>query len=176
MREVEIKAHAAEPERLKAELDSLFGAGQEVHKKDRYFRRPGELRQSLRIRRFPDCLELTTKRTGGTAEGENNLEYEFRVPSCEYDRVVAFFHALGHEDYFVKNKDGWEWRDGDMHIELLSVNDLGYFLEIEILLPLDAAESLINDGLGRIHSLLDRLGAGDFIEMRPYRDMILERR
>ena len=176
MREIESKARVADPERVKAILDSLYGEGREVHKRDHYFHLPGSLLQSLRIREHGGKLELTTKHSSRDANGENNEEFEFLADPVEYDRAVAFFHALGHEDYFVKTKDGWEWHADDAHIELLSVNDLGYFAEIEILIPFDADERVADECGKKVLSLLSSLGLAECVERRAYRDMILERR
>ena len=176
MREIESKARVADPEWVKAILDSLYGEGREVHKRDHYFHLPGSLLQSLRIREHGGKLELTTKHSSRDANGENNEEFEFLAASGEYDRAVAFFHALGHEDYFVKTKDGWEWQADDAHIELLSVNDLGYFAEIEILIPFDADERVADECGKKVLSLLSSLGLAECVERRAYRDMILERR
>ena len=176
MREIESKARVADPGRVKAILDSLYGEGREVHKRDHYFHLPGSLLQSLRIREYGGRIELTTKHRSRDANGENNEEFEFFAASGEYDRAVAFFHALGHEDYFVKTKDGWEWHADDAHIELLSVNDLGYFAEIEILIPFDADERVADECGKKVLSLLSSLGLSECVERRAYRDMILERR
>ncbi len=176
MREIEVKAHAVEPERIRAELDSRLGEGREVHKRDHYFHLPGVLEQSLRIRCYDGKTELTTKHNRRDAQGENNLEYEFLALPGEYGRAVEFFHALGHVDYFIKTKDGWEWHDGNAHIELLSVNDLGWFVEIEILLPFEASDEEALQGGRRIHGILSSLGIDDAVEPMSYRDMILERR
>ncbi len=175
MREIESKARVADPERVKAILDFRFGEGREVHKKDHYFHLPGASVQSLRIREYDGKIEITTKHSSRDGNGENNAEYEFLAADGQYGKAVDFFHALGHEDFFVKEKDGWEWYADDAHIELLSVNDLGYFAEIEILLPFDADESLSDKCGKRILSMLSSLGLEGSIERRAYRDMILGR-
>ena len=175
MREIESKARVEDPQRIKEILDSRYGEGRPVHKDDHYFHRPGELIQSLRIRQYGGRIEITTKHNSRDRNGENNLEYEFLAASGEYEKAVAFFHALGHEDYFRKIKDGWEWNDGDAHIELFSVNDLGYFIEIEILIPFDADEECAERSGRRVRSLLSSLDLGKSIEPRADRDMILGR-
>ena len=86
-----------------------------------------------------------------------------------------FFHALGYEDFFIKKKDGWEWFADDAHVELLSVNKLGYFLEIEILLPFDSSLKEAKDAMRKIESLMEKahVDKSDY-EIRSYREMILE--
>lgn len=174
MREIEIKAHARDIDSVLGALRSELGEGKGVHKHDRYFRRPGEAVQSMRIRRFPDRLEFTTKVNSREDGAEDNREYEFTAPLEELEGAVAFFHALGHEDFFIKEKDGYEWQRGDAHIELLSVNDLGWFLEIEVLLPFDSTASEAEAAREEIKALLKLYGVSeDDIETRAYRDMIL---
>ena len=176
MREIESKAKVDRPDCIKAELERRFGQGSEVHKKDHYFHLPGEYLQSLRIREYDGKIEITTKHNSRDSNGENNEEYEFLAACGEYDKAVAFFHALGHEDYFIKRKDGWQWYADDMHIELLSVNDLGCFAEVEILLPFGCSDEKADESGRKIRALLSSLGLEGCIETRSYRDMILERR
>ena len=174
MREIEIKAHAYVD--MKKRIDSLYGEGSEVHKLDHYFRRPGESIQAMRIRSHRGIIEMTCKKAALDEMGENNYEYEFQAPSDQIESAVRFFHALGLEDFFVKKKDGWEWFADGAHIELLEVNDLGFFLEIEILLPFDASEHDAAAAGKEIRTILSKCGADEAaIESRSYRDMILRR-
>ena len=174
MKEIEIKAHARKAEDIKKLFDSLYGEGKPVHKYDHYFRRPGASVQALRIREHKGIIELTTKKTSTSEAGEDNEEYEFQAPLAEKDRAIMFFHALGYEDFFIKKKDGWEWMDGDAHVELLSVNDLGWFLEIEILLPFGSSDDEAEEARKRIDAIMKNAGVSrsDY-EMKSYREMIL---
>ena len=59
---------------------------------------------------------------------------------------------------------------------MLEVNDLGFFLEIEILLPFDAPEYDVAAAGKGIRAILSKCGADEAaIESRSYRDMILRR-
>ena len=175
MREVEIKAWAENPEGIKAHFDNLAGEGGEVHKMDRYFRRPGEKIQAFRIRCFDGKVELTAKKTSSGPDGENNEEYEFRALPDQSDAATAFFHALGYEDFFIKKKTGYEWMAERAHVELLSVNSLGWFLEIEILLPFESDDDEAEEARLEIVSLLAEVGLREKdYESRSYREMILE--
>ena len=175
MREIEIKAHAEKPDAVRSYFSARLGEGREVRKRDHYFRRPGESVQALRIRENNGIVELTTKKTSSGPCGENNAEYEFRALSDQCDAAVDFFHALGYEDFFEKRKTGWEWMDGRAHVELLSVNSLGWFLEIEILLPFDASEDEAAEAGREISALMAAAGIAESdYESRSYREMILE--
>ena len=176
MREIEMKAHARDYGSVLAVLSARLGEGREVHKYDHYLRRPGEEVQSMRIRRFPDRLEFTTKVNSRVGTLEDNREYEFSAPLDQFESSVAFFHTLGHEDFFIKVKDGYEWTDGKAHIELLGVNDLGWFLEIEVLLPFNAGAAEVDEAKGQIMAIFRECGIEEQdIELRAYRDMILRR-
>ena len=177
MREIEMKARIGDADKTAAFLTSRFGSPHPVHKLDHYFRRPGENIQALRIRRNGDLLEFTAKRTSSVDGREDNEEFEFRALPSELDAAVSFFHVLGYEDFFIKKKDGWEWFDGEAHIELLSVNDLGWFLEIEILLPFSSQKSDALRAEEHILSLMRDAGVGSGgIERRSYREMITGRK
>lgn len=174
MREIEMKARVSNPADVKACFDNLAGEGSPVYKDDHYFRLPGSNIQSMRIRRYDGKVELTCKRTSSANGREDNREFEFLALPDQYEKAVAFFHALGHEDFFIKRKKGWEWNVGDAHVELLSVNDIGTFLEIEILLPFDSDDKAADEALSRIAALMERAGICD-IEKKSYREMILEK-
>lgn len=175
MREIEIKARVRDPEKIRAFFSSRLGEGKEVHKTDYYFRRPGEHVQAFRIRLFNGSMELTAKKTSISPEGERNEEYEFRVFPDQADSAALFFHALGYEDFFIKRKNGWEWMDGRAHAELLEVNSLGWFLEIEILLPFGTSDAEAEEAREEIAAIMREAGLSESdYENRSYRDMILE--
>ena len=129
----------------------------------------------MRLRMNNGSLEFAVKRTHSGPEGEDNEEYEFAADPGEYERALEFVHVLGLEDFFIKKKDGWQWMDGDAHIELLSVNTLGWFLEIEVLLPFGSSEGEEARARKAISSIMEECGIAESdYESRAYRDMILE--
>ena len=137
MKEIEIKAHASLS--LKTEIDRLTGdKGESVEKDDLYFRRPGEEIQALRIRVNNGRMEFTAKKQRNIKLSEDNLEFEVSLSVSERDNAIGFFKCLGFEEYFRKHKRGYSWVHDGIHIELLEVNDLGSFLEMEALLPFSA--------------------------------------
>lgn len=175
MKEIEIKAHAADMESLSGVISSVCGRkGRPVSKHDLYFRRPGEKVQALRIRRFPDHLEVTAKKQFQGDVSEENSEYEFRASLDEEDSLVSFFECLGYEKYFIKDKEGFEWFAGPVHVELLRVNDLGIFLEMEYLLDFSCGPDDVVGAQEELFRLLHLFGLseGD-VERRSYREMIL---
>ena len=172
MKEIEVKAHASFS--LKGALDELVGAeGSPVEKDDLYFHRPGEDVQALRIRVNNGSMEFTAKKQHQGAVSEDNLEYEIKLSKDEREEAILFFECLGFEKYFRKHKKGYSWQYDGIHIELLEVNDLGVFLEMEALLPFDADESAVSDAQKRLYSILDKFSLRDDIERTSYREMIL---
>ncbi len=185
MREVELKAHVKDYLQVKNKLESLYGKGTDVSKSDLYFRLPGSVHQALRVRNNRGVLEFTAKKMRNDSKSEDNEEYEVLVDIKQEGNAYAFFECLGYEKYFRKNKAGWEWTVDDIHVELLEVSgfrygeekavkELGYFLEMEILIPFKEKVDLF-EKQNSLYDLLKRLGFCDNdVEMRSYRSMILE--
>lgn len=172
MKEIEIKAHATLA--LKDEIDRMVGSsGTLVEKDDLYFRRPGESLQALRIRVDNGEMEFTAKKQHLGERSEDNLEYEIHLDKKEMESAIQFFECLGFEKYFRKHKRGFSWHYEGIHIELLEVNDLGAFLEMEVILPFEANESAVSSAQDELYSIIDRFGLSDQIERTSYREMIL---
>lgn len=175
MREVEIKAHALSPERTKELISLCCGEGEVVSKRDTYLRR--EDGQMMRVRDNTGSLEATVKKTRKDEKGqEDNLEYEISLGDTSSADALLFFENLGFSFYFNKYKDGWDWNYEGVHIELLKVNNLGWFLEMEALIDFDSSAEVIDERHQFLLSLLKKFGIDeDKIERRSYRSMIFER-
>lgn len=175
MKEIEIKAHAGDMEKMAAIIDSFSDSGRKAVKKhDLYFHRPGETLQALRIRHFADHLEVTAKKQFKDSVSEENQEYEFSASLDQAENLKAFFLCLGYEEYFVKEKTGFEWYFGPVHVELLKVNDLGVFLEMEYLLDFSSSKEDVEHAQKKLYHLLHLFGLDESdVEMKSYREMIL---
>ena len=186
--EIELKAHVPDWEKLKGRIESLQGEGNSVNKSDLYFHRPGEKHQAFRIRRNNGKLEFTAKNTRSDGLSEENDEFEFSAPVEEREKAEGFFKCLGYEPYFRKTKMGFDWDlvQGDIHVELLEVSgfrygcdreekELGWFLEMEILIPFkEASPDTLREKQNKLHKVLHEFGLGEEnIEMTSYRSMIL---
>ena len=104
---------------------------------------------------------------------ECNQELEFHHDNAEDLAVMQDMAALlGYEVFIHKYKRGWSWMCGQVHIELLDVKHLGWFLEMEIISQVDGFEANrpLYDELMRI---LHDLGCQDGdIESRSYQEML----
>ena len=173
MKEVEIKAHATED--LRSTIESITGMeGRTVDKWDQYFHLPGCITQKIRLRKNNGVLEMTTKEQKFTGETEDNAEYEIKFSMDQYDNAHDLINSLGYVDYFVKIKKGWDWTWEGVHIELLKVNDIGWFLEMEALIPLDSSREDVEKAQDTLFRLLHEFGlSDDAVEKTSYRTMII---
>lgn len=176
MREVEIKAWVDDFEAVKSYFDEHASQGRPVYKEDCYFKRPGEKKQALRLRNNGGILEFTTKRNNKNEKGEeNNYEYEFTSSIDQLDKAKEFFTVLGYEHHFIKRKKGFDWDYRKVHVELLEVDGVGVFLEMEALIDFDANEEEVQRNIDLLYSILDEVNIPhDRVERRSYRAMILK--
>lgn len=174
MREIEIKAHALDMERIKAFIEDICDEGHVVSKKDTYLRNEEGL--MMRVRDNTGSLEATVKERRKNERGEeDNLEYEISLGDTKLDDALLFFKNLGFDFYYNKYKDGWDWNLDGIHIELLKVNDLGWFLEMEALMDFDSSVEVVNQKREQLSSLLHQFGVDDSqIEAKSYKSMILK--
>ncbi|MCG8478701.1 MAG: class IV adenylate cyclase, partial [Spirochaetales bacterium] len=104
---------------------------------------------------------------------EENRETEFLVSDGEAFRL--FLYSLGLTCLITKRKEGESWLVDGVTVELSRVNELGCFVELEVVLSDDAADSDIAAARGRLTALLGRLNVSPAsIETRTYTEMIYE--
>lgn len=170
--EIEIKAHASAG--LKERIDEYVGQpGLEVVKSDTYYALPSDVVPRFRIRLENGGILVSAKRNRRMDGLECNQELEFHHDNVEDLAVMQDMAALlGYEVFIHKYKRGWSWMCGQVHIELLDVKHLGWFLEMEIISQVDGFEANgpLYDELMRI---LHDLGCQDGdIESRSYQEML----
>lgn len=187
--EIELKAHieAQRVQQLRQKLatfDSYKDEG-EVLKEDLYYAFNKKDKALFRIRKEivnnKQSVLLTSKPTKAlNGLTEVNQENEFSVSYDQATDVQTFFEGLGYVVCLKKQKKGyacWIYFEGfDIHVELLDVNNLGWFLEIEIV-SLDDINDLfsVTKAQEALYSLLSFLGISEKqIETKSYRSMILE--
>ncbi len=170
--EVEIKAHADAS--LKAAIDNLAGVkGLPVTKDDCYYALPGDEVPRFRIRVEDGHLLVTAKHNRMEGGLECNEELEFVHERLEDKATMeAMARMLGYEVFIHKHKTGWSWMLDDVHVELLDVRHLGWYLEMEVISPVQGFEE--NKGLyDKLRRVLHSLGLGDdAIESRSYQEML----
>ena len=171
--EVEVKLRVAEPEPLARRLDTYAGFVRHYRKTDRYYGKPGGGRPVFRLRDDGDRRICTVKERDLKEDFEHNVETEFSIDdAAAFDRFAA---ALGYTVLVEKRKQGREYRNGDIVLELSEVATLGWFLEIECLLDEASDRSARNAAEERIRAVMDDLALSrDAIETRPYTQMLYD--
>ncbi len=148
--EVELKVHVPDPISLKHTLEQQQGISEALceEKDDIYYAREGEdplfrLRAEKYGSSFTDLhgnVRFTRKHKSLKDGIEVNEEVEFLASAGEADAAHAFFLSLGYEVYIRKTKRGYayDWdlgkQFGPLHVELVEVATLGWFLEMEFIL------------------------------------------
>lgn len=168
MYEIEIKAWIYEPEKIEKKLEEI-GAKKidEFSLKDVYYRHPcydfKERDEELRLRYKKGKIYVTFK---GKADEkrEKRLEIEFEVPK-EFE---ALLECLGFEPCIEKVKHVKRFEYGRYTLELVKVEHLGFFIEIEKMCE-------EKEGSEDLYELLGRLGIPrERIERRYYTEMLEE--
>ena len=125
MFEIELKAHCNIE--TKDIIEKVTGKkGEEVHKSDIYYiRSNGDV---FRNRRIDGINYITLKERYTDEEGiETNIENEFFIKDEELESYID-----GAKITHYKEKDGFSWSYKGTTLEFFKVNNLGYFVEIEI--------------------------------------------
>jgi predicted adenylyl cyclase CyaB len=199
--EVELKARVADKSSVEARVASFASFEGAVDKLDEYWHGPDwriqRGKKGFRVRSESGAADgrsvvtFKTKRSEGGIE--INRESEFGVSDSEV--FAEFALRLGCEPFYTKRKRGSRYHvdpcersaapglpsgggaeacRGAATIELVEVDGLGDFIEIEILLP-DENPADVALAQGEIRGLLARAGLGeDDIEPRFYSELLME--
>jgi len=147
----------------------------QVVKDDMYYTWDGT--QALfRIRSDGNHVAVTRKAKEVRSDSlEVNEEIEFSLDVSQLTKVEDFFRSLGYSRFVAKRKRGWAWYQGNLTVELMEVASLGWFLEMEVLLPDSADAESVDSALARLSELRRKLELADRpLEGRYYIDMLRE--
>ena len=178
--EIELKAHVRDSETLRRLLNEKAKYLGAFEKDDTYWQLPNGSR--LRVRRekrqLPDGTEehavFATRKAKKVRDGiEVNDEREFKViPGKPFEE---FLRETGFKPGFSKQKRGWAFSYREITAELVGITGLGWFIELEILVPDGAArrEEAAAKERERLLDFLAELGINqDAIESRFYSEML----
>lgn len=162
---------------VKNRIEGLAGisGSKEVDKDDLYYSANG--REALfRLRCEKDSVTVTRKAKETRADGfEVNDEIEFSLERSFVGQVQAFFHSLGYKELVAKRKRGWQWSYTDITVELVNVEHLGWFVEMEVLLDAGSDAVAAENARLRLSDLRKKLDLDQLpLEGRYYIDMLLE--
>jgi len=191
--EIELKAHVKDYKALKALLSKKADYSGAFEKDDTLWF-PGDTRYlagesllhpyGLRIRRekrsFPDGSAeskcFATHKIKEVRDGiEINDEREFEVnPGSAFE---DFLRRMGLKPGLSKRKRGWAFSLNEINAELVEVEGLGWFVELEIVTENNLAEGksekIVAEAREKLLEFLDGLGINrDAIESRFYSEML----
>jgi len=163
--EAEVKARIEDREDLLRRIEAIGGGFvREGAQEDLYFRHPcRDLKgrdEALRLRREGKNYTLTFKgrRVGKGAKIREELE----VRVDDFEGMVALLERLGFEEVFVIKKRRREFTVDMATVALDSVDGLGEFVEIEVMITAGEGEGgeakRIEAFKNKLFSIADRLG------------------
>jgi predicted adenylyl cyclase CyaB len=166
--EVEEKAYVNDVEAMREKLRAQFlEHGSEV-KYDTYFRNDTTGRL-VRMRESAKGLLVTTK----DKQVPTGIDQEVELSINNKERFKEFMALLGFEEYFKKVKRVELYTDGIIQYELVHVDNLGDFIEVEIL---EEDESRVEEAHRRVCEALYELGyhENDLIK-QSYRELLTKK-
>jgi adenylate cyclase class 2 len=175
MIEIELKARLRNPEEVRDRVVGFAVHVREFDKTDAYWHGP-EWRfargtKGFRLRADGDKSIVTfkAKRNEGSIEINHETEFEVSDPHA----FTALVERIGCEPFYCKHKTGSAYAFDGFTIELVKVDGLGDFIEVEKLLDSDDPES-VAVVLGGLKGILARAGVPESdIEGRGYSELIL---
>lgn len=180
MYEIEIKAwnkKPAETEKLTASFAVYEGS---FDKSDVYYKQKKPPRQSVRLRRETayfngkDSVEkqwVTYKQKDRLEDGlEVNREIEFEV--SDGDSFLKMLDGFGFELSMKKHKKSKSYHYKEFHIELVEIETLGNFVEIETLRE-DKSSETVAKAQTELYKLLEKCGIPqNEVEKRYYSELL----
>lgn len=183
MIEVELKARVRDPRSVEAAVAAFASRAGEVDKRDSYWRAPGwrsdEVKRDFRVRYEDGTSVVTFKEKREEGGIEVNVEREFGVTDPEAFAELAL--RLGCERWYEKRKRGSRYEvasacaaGGKATIEIVEVEGLGPFIEIEVLIEEPEPEA-VAAARSELLGILARAGLGEAdIERRFYSELLAE--
>lgn len=177
MLEIELKARVEDSSTVKKLLGAFMSYQGPIEKNDEYWSLPivtsfiPTVGFHLRLRIEPDQATVTFKEKTYTDNIEVNKEVEFGILDANAFR--KFLDKMSAKLMYRKRKSGSAWRDESGVIaELVMVEGLGEYLEVETLCEEDAAIDV--EAIKRnLLKIIERCGlAVSSIEPRPYSQLL----
>jgi predicted adenylyl cyclase CyaB len=180
--EVELKARLRDRAAVEAAVGAFASRAEPVDKRDSYWHGPDwrlhRGARGFRIRSEGGSSVVTFKAKRSEGGIEINREREFGVSDA--GAFIEFAQRLGCEPFYDKRKRGNKYSvgrgegGGSATVEIVEVEGLGPFIEIEVLLE-DDDPARIALAQGEIRGLLARSGVSeDDIESRYYSELLMD--
>jgi adenylate cyclase, class 2 len=177
MLEIELKARVEDPAIVERRLGAALAYAGEVDKRDEYWSVP--LADSiipssgfrLRIRTEPSRTTVTFKEKTYDGNVEVNHEVEFGILDPEAFKL--FLGKMSAKLVYEKSKKGKKWKDGgDILAELVDVDGLGKFLEVETLCE-DSEGVDLENIKAKLMKVIEKCGLSERdLEPLPYSQLL----
>ncbi|NNM55395.1 MAG: class IV adenylate cyclase [Spirochaetales bacterium] len=165
--EIELKAVLASPKEVEAFLTQQGFSATPLEKEDIYYQGP----TPLRLRREGSRWTVTSKAKTVIDGLEVNRELEFEISSAE--NFFGWIQLLGFSFWYKKNKRGRAYHWNDLLIEVVHVEPLGWFVEIEKILPEEADITAQQNARQEILTVLNQLQVPlENLESRTYAELL----
>ncbi|MFP4363500.1 MAG: class IV adenylate cyclase [Spirochaetia bacterium] len=175
--EIELKAWVDEPEKIIETLNERYRFIGEYEKSDIYYRAPKQEEdiqpQDFRLRTEGQtyCVTYKDKKMDKGMEINDEMEFAISNPSP----FTELMRRLGCTVFCKKRKIGKRYEDKGIIFELSWIENLGYFLEVEVILDHDGDET-VGTTKQLIRDTLKSLGIPENkIEPRYYTDLLSEK-
>lgn len=175
MKEIELKAYLQDRENVFAKLQKSYKFVDNIINLDIYYKRSGDINEKVRLRcrknKDGESFLATSKNKTFINGVEVNDEIEFEL-SCG-ENFTAMMKMLGLVESYRKVKEVVLFSDGDFNYELVHINRLGDFIEIEKIADDNCdVEKIVED----LKKALFNLGIGDSdIEIKTYKELLVEK-
>ena len=172
--EIEVKAYAENLVKIK---EMLLGMGAwvlwEGEQVDTYFNHPARdfaaTDEALRVREVKSRTAVTYK--GPKLDTQSKTREEIEVQITDGSALKEMLEKLGFTEAGVVRKHRIKLALDECEFCLDSVENLGEFVEIEVVLPSDSSSSSIDSAKEKVFKLLERLGLTQR-ERRSYLELL----
>lgn len=176
MLEIELKARLRDPAAVRARVAGFAKPVRNFEKYDSYWHGPdwrfARGTKGFRVRKDDGKTIVNFKNKRTEAGIEINRETEFEVSDAE--AFIALVKRIGCEPFYCKHKSGSAWTCDGFLIELVEVEKLGHFIEIEYLLDSEDAAAIAL-AQGELKRILKLAGVPESeIEARGYSELLLQ--
>ena len=172
--EFKFKIKEVDKERLENRVALLLSDGEfkEFVKEDLYFKKD----DFIRIRCDDKTLLITKKIKNKTEQGyEINNEDELTFTTDFKESFIKLLNFLGYKESFRKLKKGRMWHKENLTVEIVYVEKLGWFIELEILLKDEAKAEEIKESWLKLENIKRSLGLDDSnLESKNYSELLKE--
>lgn len=177
MLEIELKAKVGDHDAVKARLAAFMTLTGNIDKRDEYWALPLAHSVSpppdfhLRIRSEPGKETVTFKEKTYSDSIEVNKEVEFGI--LDVNAFREFLAKMSAKLLYRKHKKGTSWQgEGGILAELVVVEGLGEYLEVEILLN-EGDNVDVGETKNKLIAVIERCGLSmRDIEPRPYSQLL----